>query len=520
MSNIKETTNHVHFHLVPEAEKGSHRTANASSAISILNNLLQKLAQSNNQQGEQSHQHDLQDQVNKHLGNLVNSVEDMIHQTNTPPELGKQLLLELLLAVQQVQEVQTDTTMVSSEAESKGSEAATQNAAEQYKQVLEDVQEQEDQPWWKKALDIVVKVIVPVVMIAVGVLTAQPELVMAGALVAVMTDTPLMNDLTQGFEDLLTDIGVPKSDAEWIAGIMTVATVAITTAGVGAVGAVEVGADEAVEAVADVGEEALTDASSEVAGDAAESLDDASESLGETHTKEGSKISLNGKKVAKAGLMGGSMAMSSEASTISEGIFDSIPISNPEVKKVLQSLTTVLLELTAVVGLVATGFVSTASEAGSSSAVSKGVEKLTKGVSELVTNNMPDLVDFVSETTAKIADEAPEELVKVMEKLADKAPAAKTLARLTKVGAAGASGAADIGNGIYSEEQANIVENMGESSAELSMDMAADRIGESSSKSALNFTKNMNKSLTQIINSISHFGFVGSSAAQAVANNI
>lgn len=513
MSNIKETTNHVHFHLVPEAEKGSHRTADASSAISILNNLLQKLAQSSNQQGEQSHQHDLKDQVNKHLGNLVNSVEDMIHQTNAPPELGKQLLLELLLAVQQVQEVQSETTMVSSEAESKGSEAATQNAAEQYKQVLQDVHEQEDQPWWKKALDIVVKVVVPVVMIAVGVLTAQPELVLAGALVAVMTDTPLMSDLTQGFEDLLTDVGVPKSDAEWIAGILTVATVAITTAGVGAVGAVEVGADEAIEAVADVGEEALTDVASDVASDA-------TESLGETGPEKGSKISLNGKKVAKAGLMGGSMAMSSEAPTISEGIFDSIPISNPEVKKVLQSLTTVLLELTAVVGLVATGFVSTASEAGSSSAVSKGIEKLTKGVSELVSNNMPDLVDFVSETTAKIADEAPEELVKVMEKLADKAPTAKTLARLMKVGAAGASGAADIGNGIYSEEQANIVDNMGESQAELSMDMAADRIGESSTKTALNFTKNMNKSLTQIINSISHFGYVGSAAAQSIANNI
>lgn len=503
MSNIKETTNHVHFHLVPEAEKGSHRTADASSAISILNNLLQKLAQSNNQQGEQSHQHDLKDQVNKHLGNLVNSVEDMIHQTNAPPELGKQLLLELLLAVQQVQEVQSETTMVSSEAESKGSEAATQNAAEQYKQVLQDVQEQEDQPWWKKALDIVVKVVVPVVMIAVGVLTAQPELVMAGALVAVMSDTPLMSDLTQGFEDLLTDIGIPKSDAEWIAGFMTVATVAITTAGVGAIGAVEVGADEAVEAVADVGEKALTD----IAEDA-------------TEAKKGTKISLNSRKVSKACLTGAAMAMSSEAPTISEGIFDSIPISNPEVKKVLQSLTTVLLELTAAVGLVATGFVSTASEAGSSSAVSKGIEKLTKGVSELVSNNMPDLVDFVSETAAKIADEAPEELVKVMEKLADKAPTAKTIARLMKVGAAGANGAADFGNGIYSEEQANIVDNMGESQAELSMDMAASRIGESSTKTALNFTKNMNKSLTQILNSISHFGYVGSAAAQTIANNI
>jgi len=517
MSNVRETTNHIHFNLVPEEEKGSHRTADASSAISILNNLLQKLAQSNNQQGEQSHQ---QDQLNEHLGKLVNSVEDMIHQTNAPPELGKQLLLELLLAVQQVQEVQTETTMVSSEIESKGSEAATQNAAEQYQQVLEDVQEQEDQPWWKKALDIVVKVVVPVVMIAVGILTAQPELVLAGALVAVMTDTPLMSDLTQGFEDLLTDVGVPQSDAEWIAGILTVATVAITTAGVGAIGAVEVGADEAVEAIADVGEEVLADGASEATGGVTETLDDATESLGETQTEKGSKFSLNGKKVTKAGLMGGSMAMSSEASTISEGIFDSLPISNPEVKKVLQALTTVLLELTAVVGLVATGFVSTASEAGSSSAVSKGIEKLTKGVTELVSKKMPELVDFVTETTTKLAEEAPEELVKVMEKLADKAPIAKTLARFTKIGAAGASGAADFGNGVYSAEQANIVENMGESSSELSMDMAADKIGESAQKSALNFTKNMNKSLTQIINSISHFGYVGSSAAQAVANNI
>ncbi|CCB89855.1 type III secretion system translocon subunit SctE [Simkania negevensis] len=517
MSNVQETTNQIHFNLVPEGEKGSHRTADASSAISILNNLLQKLAHSGASQDGQSPQHE---ELSQHLGKLVNSVEDIFEQTDAPPELGKQLLLELLLAVQQVQEVQSETTMVNSEIESKGSEAATQNAAEQYQQVLEDVHEQEDQPWWKKALDIVVKVIVPVVMIAVGVLTAQPELVLAGALVAVMADTPLMQDLTNGFEDLLTDMGVPKSDAEWIAGVLTVATVALVTAGVGAAGALEVGADEAVDAVADVGEKALTGATEDATTDLTETIDDATESLGGHEAKNGTKITLNGKKVLKAGLMGGSMAMSHEASTISEGIFESLPISNPEVKKILQALTTVLLELTAVVGLVASGGMSATSEAGSSSAISKGIEKLTKGVSELISKNMPELIDFVSETAANLVEKVPEELVKVMEKLADKFPTAEKLARLTKIGAVGVDGTASIVNGGYDLEQAKVIDNMGESAAELSLDMAADRIGESTMKSSLEFNKSMTKSLTQMMNEVSHFGYVESAAAQTVASNI
>jgi methyl-accepting chemotaxis protein len=514
MSNVQETTNHIYFNLVPEGEKGNHRTADASSAITILNNLLQKLAHMSLGQEEESPQ---QEQLSKHLGNLVNSVENIFEQTDAPPELGKQLLLELLLAVQQVQETQTETTMVSSEIETKGSEAATQNAAEQYQQVLEDVQEQEDEPWWKKAIDIVVKVVVPVVMIAVGLLTAQPELVLAGALVAVMSDTPLMQDLTQGFEDLLTDMGVPESDAEWIAGILTVATVAITTAGVGMVSAVEVGADEAVEAVADVSEKALVDVTEDTTTDLTESLNETTDSLGSSETKKGTKISLNGKKVLKAGLMGGSMAMSGEAPTISEGIFDSIPISNPEMKKALQTLTTVLLELTAVIGLVASGCMSATSEAGSSSAISKGIEKLSKGASELISNNMPELVDFATETKASLSDG---KLGKLVEKLADKAPTAERLARGVKHGAAGIAGIAGLVNGGYELEQANIVENMGESQAELTMDMAANKIGENSIKEALDFTKSMNKSLTQIMNSISHFGYVNSAEAQAVASNI
>ena len=118
MSNVQETTNQIHFNLVPEGEKGSHRTADASSAISILNNLLQKVANSGASQDGQSPQHE---ELSQHLGKLVNSVEDIFEQTDAPPELGKQLLLELLLAVQQVQEVQSETTMVNSEIESKGS---------------------------------------------------------------------------------------------------------------------------------------------------------------------------------------------------------------------------------------------------------------------------------------------------------------------------------------------------------------------------------------------------------------
>ncbi|WP_420422073.1 hypothetical protein [Simkania sp.] len=516
MSNVQQT-NSIHFNLVPEGEKGNHRTADASSAISILNNLLQKLAHSGASQDTQSPQHE---QLSQHLGNLMNSVENLAQQSSAPPALGKQLLLELLLAVQQVQEVQSETTLVNSEIESKGSEAATQNAAEQYKQVIDEVHEQENEPWWKKALNIIVKVVVPVVLIAVGVLTAQPELVLAGALVAVMADTPLMQDLTQGFEDLLTDMGVSESDAEWIAGILTVATVAITTAGVGCVAAVEVGVDEAVDVVADVGEKALTDVAEDATSDLSETVDDVTKSLSDTDGKKESKISFNGKKVKKAAYMGGSMAMSQEASTISAGIFDSLPISNPEVKKILQALTTVLLELTAVVGLVVSGGMSVASDAGSSSAISKGIEKLTQGVSELVSNNMPELVDFVSESASSLADKVPEEFVKVMEKLADKLPEAEKLARYTKMGAVAVNGSASITNGLYDLEQANVTENIGESSADLSMEMAGAKIGESSMKSSLQFNKSMTQALTQMMNAVSHFGFVASAEARAVASNI
>jgi len=512
MSSVQET-NHISFHLVPESKEGSKRTADASSVIATLNNLLQKLSQEGTQGNSQKQ---IQNLLNQHLGKIVDSVEQMIKDSGAPPELGKQILLELLMAVQEVQSLQAETSMVSSEVESKGSEASVQNAADQEKQVMQEVQEQENEPWWKKVLGIVVKVIVPVVLVAVGVLTGQPELAFAGIMMAVMADTPLMSDLTKGFESLLTDLKVPKKDAQWIAGLFTVATVAIVTGGVGAIGDVALGADEAVETATNVAEKALGD----VVDDATTATtEDATETVSETAVDKSSKEGEDKQKISlkkKGFKMGGAMALSAEAPNISQGLIESLPISNPTVKKVLEALSTILLEITAVVTLVSTGSMSTTADG----ALSQKIEKLTKGVTDLVNEKMPGLVGFVSDTTSSALEYLNEKAPELMDFLERHKPTAEKVARGVKIGAVGATASADIGNGVYAEQQSKIIANMGEHEAALSLDQAADKMGQSLARDNLGFEQTMTKELGKIMEQISHFGFVGSAEAETVASNI
>lgn len=167
-------------------------------------------------------------------------------------------------------------------------QALIDQATTQLNNVLKQIKAQEaaqhQHHWW----DIFAKVIgciVGAVMAIVGLVTANPALVVGGALVIVLVTTPAIKDLTnliaEGISDALQADGVPKSEADRIskviAGIIIVAiviAVAIATCGAGsgaaAETAAEVGAEEGTEMTTIASENAATDGSESAAADTSE----------------------------------------------------------------------------------------------------------------------------------------------------------------------------------------------------------------------------------------------------------
>lgn len=503
MSTVNESIQ-INYNFINDGEE-NHQSANATAATTVLSSLLKELSSAGvNTQDTGGAKEAINDQLDK----LVGSVGSFIQKSDVPETMGKQLFVELLVAVQQVQAMEAETSSDVSEVQGKVGEASTQSITDQYEQVQQEVYQDEHQPWWKKTLDFVVQVVVPVVLIVVGVATADPALVFAGVMMGVIEDTPLMSDLSNGIQDVLKDMGCSDGVAELVGGILTVVTVAVVTGGVGAMGAVEVGADEAVDAVADVADEELTDFASS-------SVDEVTEP---SESKEsGKKLSVNKKTITKFATMGGSMALSSEASTISEGLFSVVPISNPKAKKILEGLTTILLELVALVGMCAGGSMSTSSEG--SSVISEGASKFTKGVSDLVTEKMPELVDFISDSASSATDYLSEKAPGTMDFLSKHMPTVTEAARYLKFSAALALGGSELGLAGYQYSQADNVEELGSSEASISSLGTAQDLGEATMKSNSDFQKSMTKMFNEMIKQVSNLGYSANSAADIMAMN-
>lgn len=441
MSNI-QNVNENNYHLVPEGSQKTRDFSESASILSTLKNLVANLP-------EESFQGNDLDELG---GKLLSSVESFMKQAQAPTHFSRQMMIALVMAIQEVQSVEMMASAQNGEVMAKGAEASEQDSVDQYNQVQQEIYQQEHQPWWKKAIDDVAKIftdvvepVISVAMMAVGLATGQPELVILGGLMLALEETPLMSDMTQGFDDILTDCGVPSDIASFTASALSFCTVMLVTAGMGAAYSVEVAATDAIDSL---GEEA------------AEGLSEEATSALDPHREGGeSKRSFNGKRFAKIMGMTSSVTLAVEAPTLSSSFWKMCfgSDSDSSTEKILQGLTTILLEVVAVVGVVASGKIAPSGQ--NVSAVSQSLNSAAEGIGGYLSEKFPQIVDEVSKGFSKAFDFVGNNALKLQK-----------AAQILQLSSMGASAAADTANGAYEWMQSDVMKSFGEAEGNLELD--------------------------------------------------
>jgi len=268
---------------------------------------------------------------------FVNSLVNAFNEADNPDSSLNSLMLQLIAALQIVQQKGTEAGYAMSQAHTASSLANAKSSASNYKQDLHDLSKKHH--WWSKALKVTKNWVAPITLLVVGVLTENPALIVAGTMLIVSTQTPAMsamtNEASKGFTGLFNAIpGVPQGVADKLGNVMgaitTVVLVTALTAGVGGIATAEV-----------AGEEAAGELGAELGG-AAEGLS----ATGATAEAEASTVvervaqtlkdsEFNMKKVKSFAKLGFAMSLGSESATISKGLVQFIPESDPLARKIV-----------------------------------------------------------------------------------------------------------------------------------------------------------------------------------------
>ena len=389
------------------------------------------------------------------LQSVAEKVKQLNDQTQTLPKDSIELLFEFLAELNKSEIVNTNLYAFLGQTHNAMSVKESSIASKQFKKVLHDIYKQEHQPWWKKALDAIVKVVMPVSLLVVGVVTMQPELIVGVVVATALIQSGAIKDLGESITKGLEEIGVPDDAAEMIGGVLAVATAVIVSLGAGALISLE---SEAVE----VGGEMVQ------------------------------KLAVNTKSMVSVGLMGGSMGLATEAPEIVNGFVDMLPVSD-DVKKTLKIVLTAIVELIAAVGLVIGGGM-TMSASGSEDAenvLGSFFKKLTGKVGGFISERLPEAMDFLADNSEKITK----------------------VARYTGYAAGGTGGGAQIGISVYQGEQAKIQKDLGYLHANLTQLLGGEKWNEEATAQE---TQDLKTLLNQYATMISEAGNL-SIAQDAVA---
>ena len=269
--------------------------------------------------------------TDEQVDSLVDSMKKIFDQTDDPThELsGKDLMLQLIEALQEAQTKEAQASNVVDQAHIASSLENAKQQSKDYKQDLEDMNKHHH--WWNKVAKISKNWVAPALMLAVGFATENPALVMGGLMMVTMSRTPVVADTSKGLTDMFNSIpGMPPKVANALGGILTVALVTAVSFGVGAGASLEVVADEAAEVGTELGEVASEEFTSV--------------------TEEGSThYEVNMKKAKASAKLGFAMSLSEESSTFSKMLVSFIPADDTKLRKAVMITSELIIDLIAAV---------------------------------------------------------------------------------------------------------------------------------------------------------------------------
>lgn len=371
---------------------------------------------------------------NSSIDQLTSALTTMVDESDASPE-HKNMFIELLAKLQEVQAGQTQVTALQGQMGSLQGIASTRARASDYKQDVQDMNKSEHHKWWQKALHVTTKYVVPAVMAAVGAATGDPALIMGALVMVALADTPLVKGVAEGVTAGLEQLGVPDKVAKGL-GLAT-ALVLVTVATFVTCGA--------------VGVDAAAEEGGTLAADAAEAVEEKASSVADNLKAIIEKVKLKPKNALT--LMAASMTLSQESTDIATGLVSFVPEGDTKVRKRLDAAIQGLIDVVAILGSTA-GMVSLASAGGSASSfladASASLSELFEGAGsagEFLQSASSTAIEGLSNASDVIARNA------------------RVIMALTQM----ITGGLSVGSGVTQFETSKLIAEMGELQADMAL---------------------------------------------------
>lgn len=245
--------------------------------------------------------------------------------------------------------------------------AESSDAQKNFVKAAKDYYKSTHQPWWDKIL----KIVVPVILVLVSVVSMDPGMLIAAVATAALTGPAgkaMSKGITEGLEKFL-----PKDVAEFVGGLLTVAAITVGSLGVGAAASLE-----------SVGSEL---------GELGSDLSKLKDTL--------SKVTVNVPRMSSVAMMGGFSALAKEGPQIVAGFVDALPVSD-EVKKALTITFDAILEVVAIAGAMVGGYGALKSNDTDVNLLSNGLKKAADKAGGFITEKLPKVVDALTPAVNRI----------------------------------------------------------------------------------------------------------------------
>lgn len=255
--------------------------------------------------------------TDEQVDHFVDSMTKIFDQADDPTHSlsGKELMLQLIAAMQQSQSKEMQASNVVDQAHITSSLENAKQQSEDYKQDLDDMNKHHH--WWNKVAKVSKNWVAPAMLMVVGFATENPALIMAGGMMMLMSNTPAVSAMNHAFTGLLNQIpGMPDKVSHAMGAVFTVALITAVTFGAGGVASAEVVTDESLQTATELGNVASEEFS--------------------TVEEEGSTSrQFNMKKAKAAGKVGFAMSLSAESSNIAKGLASLVPADDKVAKKIV-----------------------------------------------------------------------------------------------------------------------------------------------------------------------------------------
>jgi len=344
-----------------------------SSHTDLMLTHLQSALEALLTQNEKGAEEELKSQVITSMYAVGAHLQKLYEQNPTLPKQNIRLFFEFLEMLSTCEQENTKLKAFLGEANNAFGMESTKIANEQFKKVQHKIYKEEHQPWWKKALEFIVKiafkVILPIALVTLGALSMDPAMIAGGIFTMAMVEGGGLKELSDGLTDALKGLGASDEVANMVGGLLATALMTIFSFGVGAVASLETVGTE-------IGDEVVE------------------------------KLTVNAKKMMNVALMGGSTALAVEGPKIVNGFVSLLPISN-EMKEIFGTILLVILELVAVtvLGVGLKGALAQGATEGENVIGAAG-KKLYGKVESWISEKLPGVLEGISANSGKIISAA------------------------------------------------------------------------------------------------------------------